>query len=84
MGSVVIAGSLDGLMVIAQNARAMGSILALGTIFPIFITLTTIGRNSVAEVGLTEFANKRREALVQDCALWCITQKKSYHDLITR
>ena len=41
---VVISGSPCGVMVItlAQNAKDMGSIPTLGTIFPIFITLTTL------------------------------------------
>ena len=39
MGIVVTSGSLHGVMVstLAQNARDVGSVPALGTIFPIFI-----------------------------------------------
>ena len=45
MGIVVKSGSLCGVMVstLARNASDVGSIPALSTIFPIFITTTTIG-----------------------------------------
>ena len=44
MGRVVSLGSLSGIIVntLAQNARDVGSVPTLGTIFPIFITLTTL------------------------------------------
>ena len=44
IGKVVTSGSLGDVMVstLAQNARGVGSIPALGTIFPIFITSTTL------------------------------------------
>ena len=44
VGTVVTSGSLGGVMVNipAWNARDVGSIPSLGTIFPIFITPTTI------------------------------------------
>ena len=41
MGSMVISKSLEGVVsgTLVQNARDVGSIPALGTIFPIFVTL---------------------------------------------
>ena len=44
VGGVVTLGSLGGEMVstLAQNAKNVSSILALGTIFPIFITTMTL------------------------------------------
>ena len=44
VGSIVTSGSLGGDMVsiLAQNAWDVGSIPAFGTIFPIFITPTTL------------------------------------------
>ena len=41
---MVTSGSIGGVMVntLAQNARGVGSIHTLGTIFPIFITLIII------------------------------------------
>ena len=42
VGIVVTSGSLHGVMVstLAQNAKDVGSILALGTIIPIFVSPT--------------------------------------------
>ena len=44
MGMVMTSGWLGGKMVstLAQNARDVGSILALGTLFPIIITPMTL------------------------------------------
>ena len=43
VGTMVTLGSIDGVMVstLAWNARDAGSIPALGTIYPVFITPTT-------------------------------------------
>ena len=52
---MVTAGSLDGLMVstLARNARDVGSIPALGTIFPIFITPMTYIPYVISDVART-------------------------------
>ena len=44
MGNVLMSGIVGGVMVsiLAQHARDVGSIPALGTIFPIFITPMTL------------------------------------------
>ena len=43
MGRVMTSGSLGGVMLstLAQNARDIGSMSTLGTIFPIFIIIST-------------------------------------------
>ena len=49
IGIVVTSGNLYGVMVRiqAQNARDVGSLPALGTIFPIFITPMTISTSKM-------------------------------------
>ena len=52
VGTVVTSGSLGGIMVstLAQNASDVGSIPLLGTIFPIFITPTTLSWSRLSKL----------------------------------
>ena len=65
VGRVVTSGSLGGVMVrtLAWNARDVGSIPALGTIFRIFITFTTL-------VALTMILNKLCAVLLLNLSLY--------------
>ena len=61
MDRVVTSGNLNGVMVItlAQDARDVGSISALGAIFPIFITAATeLKKKTQKEEEMTQTSEK--------------------------